>query len=94
MLNELGRKLSDEFGSGAWVKAHADEVRDEVAGMSPYDVQQFCFDYVTEDRLSEEELGRAKDVAFANGMEIYHVLRVTAFELRDELLSPQRIENL
>ena len=93
-LNELGRKLSDEFGSAAWAEAHAAEahaelVSDDMTDMMPYDVQEFCFGYVTKDRLSEEELQRAKEVAFNNGLLVSHVLRVTAFELRDRLLTQE-----
>ena len=93
-LNDTGKNLSKAFDSAGWARSHVDHVRGEVAGMTPYDVQEFCFAYVTEDKFTEEELIRAKEVAFDNGMLVSHVLRVTAFELRDLLLSEKDVDGL
>ena len=55
-LNDLGRGISDAFGAKAWASAHADDVRGKAAGKSAYDIQQFCFDYVTENLLTKDEV--------------------------------------
>ena len=88
-LNETGRKMSEEFGAKAWAEAHADDFREQVADLHPYDVQGFCFDHVTEDILTEDELLKVKDVAYDNGTNMFDVLRVLAYELRDCLVGRQ-----
>ena len=89
-LNDLGRKLSKEFGGKAWAKAQADSIRDQVVGKQPYDVQEFCYGYVTEDKLTGDELKRAKDIAYGNGTPLWNVLHALAYELRDSLLASGR----
>ena len=88
-LNDFGLKISEEFSAKAWAKAYAeaDDVRQQVVDKSPYDVQEFCFDHVTEDILTKDELQKAKDIAYDNGTILSNVLRVLAFELRGRLLT-------
>ena len=93
-LNELGKKVSNEFGAKDWASRHVDLVRDKVVGMEAYDVREFCFNFVTEDRFTEAELKQAKNVAYDNGLVIQNVLRVTSFELRDLLLTPDQVNSL
>ena len=91
-LNDFGREISNAFGAKAWAEAHKSDVREKVVGKSAYDIQQFCFDYVTRDTLTKEELQRAKDITYDNGTIISHVLRVLAYELRDCLLMQEGID--
>ena len=93
-LNDFGQKISSAFGAKEWANARAGALHGQMAGKQPYDVQQFCFDYVTEDILSEDELKRAKDIAYDNGTIISNVLRVLAFELRDCLLTREEVDTL
>ena len=89
VLNDLGSTISREFGAEAWAEAYADNVREQVAGKHPYDLQRFCFDHVTEDLLTEDELLKAKDIAYGNGTNMFNVLRVLAYELKCCLLDPE-----
>ena len=91
-LNDFGQEISQAFGAKAWAEAHMDDVREKVAGKSAYDIQQFCFDYVTENILTKDELQRAKSITFENGTILLNVLRVLAFELRDLLLTEGEVE--
>ena len=91
-LNELGRKISEDTKAKEWTHAHADTLHNQVTGKSAYDIQKFCFGYVTEEILGKVEVQKVKDVAFDNGISIYSVLRVMAFELRDCLLAQKDIE--
>ena len=90
-LNETGRAVSEEIGSKEWANAHAETVREQVAGMNPYDIQSFCVDHVTEDILSEVELEKAKAAAFKNGIDLSSVLLVMALDLRNHLLTPEEL---
>ena len=85
-LNDLGKKISEEVSAKEWVAAHVEEVRKLVEGMDPYQVQEFCHEWVTDERLSEEWLGRARQAAFDNSVQLLMVRGVFAFELRDALL--------
>ena len=89
VLNDLGSTISREFGAEAWAEAYADNVREQAAGKHPYDLQRFCFDHVTEDLLTEDELLKAKDIAYGNGTNMFNVLRVLAYELKCCLLDPE-----
>ena len=93
-LNDFGQEISQAFGAKAWAEAHMDDVREKVAGKSAYDIQQFCFDYVTENILTKDELQRAKSITFENGTILLNVLRVLAFELRDLLLTEGEVDAL
>ena len=46
------------------------------------------------DQFTEAELKQAKNVAYDNGLVIQNVLRVTSFELRDLLLTPDQVNSL
>ena len=56
--------------------------------MDNYQVQDFCYLWVTEDRLGEERLRVARSLAFKEGIHLAVVRRVIAIELRDALLGP------
>ena len=90
-LNELGRKISGEINAKDWALTLAKTLNNQVSGMSAYDIQEFCFGYVTEDTLGKAEVQKVKDVAFNHGVSIYTVLRVMALELRDCLLERENI---
>ena len=88
-LNEIGRKMSEEFGARAWAEAHVDDVWEQMADKHPYDIQMFCFNYITEDILTEDELLRVKDNAYYNDMDMFNSLRVLGYELRDCVIERQ-----
>ena len=88
-LNEIGRKMSEEFGARAWAEAHVDDVWEQMADKHPYDIQMFCFNYITEDILTEDEFLRVKDIAYYNDMDMFNSLRVLGYELRDCVIERQ-----
>ena len=92
-LNDFGRELSQAFGARAWAETHADDVREKVAGKPAYDIQQFCFGYVTENILNEDDLKRAKEITYNQGTILSNVLRVLAYELRDCLLEGEGVQH-
>ena len=90
-LNDLGRRVSAEVGAQEWVAEQVEQVRPQVAGMLPYDVQWFCYRWVTEERLPDDLLVKAKQSAYENGLVLREVLHVIALELRDELLKGHQV---
>lgn len=89
-LNDLGRKITEAVDAPAWAKRTAADLRERVEGKSPYDIQQFCFDYVNNEfRPDAEQDAVIKDCAFKNGVPVSGVLDVLAIELRDVLLEDQ-----
>ena len=93
-LTDLGKQVSKDADAKLWVAEHALDARKQTEGMSPYDVQQFCFSYVSMERFDEVQERKAKDAAFKNGLTISEVLRVVAIELRNELLSEAQISEI
>ena len=86
-LNDLGRRISDTLDLTEWVQATAAQIKDQVAGKSAYDIQQFCFDYVRNKlELDAEQDAKIKSCAFENGLTLASVRDVLAIELRDVLL--------
>ena len=94
-LNDLGEKVSSQAGGKDWAVDHAEDVRKDTAGMSPYDIQEHCFEYVKdESRFDAEQMEKIKAAAFKNGMKTDMVLRVLAVELRDQLLSEDQLAQM
>jgi len=90
-LTDLGKKVSEEIQASDWAKKVAPAVLVRVANKHPYEVQEFCLEYVNgEDVLSEEMQQKVKTSAYGNGIAKEQVLRVLAVELRDQLLPEQR----
>ncbi len=89
-LNELGEKISGTLDAAAWARREAGDLRPRVATKSPYDIQQFCFQYVSDEFKPDKEFDAAiKDCAFRHGASVGGVLDVLAIELRDILLGDQ-----
>ena len=76
-----------------WAKQAATDLIVQVTKTDPYDIQEFCLDYVrTESFLTEEMDGKIKSSAYENGITKGEVLRVLAVELRDELFRKLGVE--
>ena len=84
-LTDLGKKVSEEIQASDWAKETAPAVAFEVTGKHPYEVQEFCLEYVKKEDILSEEM-QVKTSAFENGIQKEQVLRVLAVELRDNLL--------
>lgn len=86
-LTDLGKKVSEEIQASEWAKKIASAIALEVAGRHPYEVQEFCLEYVKKENILTEDMqNRVKTSAFENGIKKEQVLRVLAIRLRDELL--------
>ncbi len=86
-LTDLGRSISDRLKASEWAKETAPSIIDEVTGKHPYEIQNFCLDYVTTDiQLTPSMDQQIKSCAYENGITKRQVLEVLAIELRDELI--------
>ena len=86
-LTELGQSISDRLKASEWAKQTAPNVIDDVTGKHPYEIQNFCLDYVRRDiRLTPNMDEEVKSCAYDNGITKRQVLEVLAIELRDELI--------
>ena len=86
-LTDTGREVSEVLRVVDWARHQAKYLQSEIAGMSDYEVQQFCFDFITTRYEPAMKQNRAiNDVAYAQGLTREQVLKVFALELRDTLL--------
>ncbi len=89
-LSEIGRKVSEDLNLPAMAKVIAMSVKPEVKGKLPYDIQEFCFDYIRKKyKLSATDETRIKEWAYKNGIDHDDVLDALAIVLRDELLKTE-----
>ena len=90
-LTGLGEKVSEEIQASEWAKQIAPALLVRIANKHPYEVQEFCLEYVKgEDVLPEDMQEKVKTSAYQNGIEKEQVLRVLAVELRDQLLPEEK----
>lgn len=91
-LTDLGQKISTEIGATELARELAVEIRERVAGMDEYDLQETCLDFLENDYEPTPEMDSLiKKAAFDNGLKRHQVLRVIGLELRD-LLSTRSSE--
>ena len=86
-LTDFGRTLSTDIGGHAWAQDRATKVVDNVRGKQPYEVQEYCFEYVgNESNYTDDFLQKMRSCAYNNGTDLKAVKRVLGVELRDALL--------
>ena len=86
-LTELGRSISDELHARDWVERIAPSLTERVKGKRPFEIQNFCFDYVRDEfEPDAAQLVRLQESAYDNAIDLDGVLDVFAIELRDRLL--------
>lgn len=86
-LTDLGRSVADDLDVGKWVEQVAPSLIARVKGKPPFEVQNFCFDYVKDEfEPDEKQLRKLQMCAYENGIDLDAVLDVLAVELRDRLL--------
>ena len=86
-LTELGEKISDELQAQPWAEATAVEFADRVKDKQPYEIQEFCFEYVKQQFSPDGDLDvKIGASAYENGIKRDEVLNVLAIELRDALI--------
>ena len=54
-LTEMGEEIAAELNSREWVKEIAPTILEDVTGKHPYEIQEFCFQYMRKAPLSEEQ---------------------------------------
>ena len=82
-LSDLGRNITETLGGQAWAQHTAAIVRKQVVGQPEYEVQEFCFDYVSRFDPDQELDTLIKACAYEYGIDRDAVLSVLAIELRD-----------
>lgn len=90
-LTELGQSVSEIIDASNWAEERANELTDEVAGMSAYDIQSHAFQYAKKYRYEEDMDARIKQCAFEKGIDRDDVIDVLGIKLRDRLLSLHRL---
>lgn len=91
-LSELGSKIAEEIQIDTWVSEWAESLLERVKNKSPYEIQEFCFQYAQEEFPAElkKEPNSIYDqlelAAFQNGLQLTHILEVVGVVLRDKVL--------
>ena len=86
-LNDLGKAVSKEIAARTWADRLIPTVAKRLEGNEAFEIQDFCFLYVTDLEYSEEEARAIKKSAYDNAISVEQVRRVLAIELRDKLLA-------
>ena len=85
-LTEFGEKIAKQINAEEWSVQLASKVATAVEGKTPYEIQQFCLNYVQELEISSEQHEVLYNCAYENGMDVKTVRRVLGIVLRDKLL--------
>lgn len=88
-LTDLGKAISDELAAIKWAEQITPHLLKEVLGKHPYEIQEFCLEYVKNPTIltTPEDLNKkVQNCAYKHGITKNEVLRVLAVELRDEML--------
>ena len=95
-LNEFGDKIAASLKAQEWAAQAAQMVVTEVAGMQPFEIDDFSVKYVNE-RLDAQLRQRVAQCAYEFGTDRDSVQLVLRVVLRDELLKrvghPDRVEH-
>ncbi len=90
-LSETGQRVSADLDLPGMARKIAVSVKPEIKGKLPYDIQEFCFNYIREKyEFSTNDEVRMKQWAFENGIGHDNVLDALAIVLRDELLDLEK----
>ena len=86
-LTDLGRSISETLSAREWAEKTASAIADRAQDKQPYEIQEFCFDYIKKEFSPAAELEtRIGMCAYENGIDRDEVLNVLAIELRDVLM--------
>lgn len=85
-LTDFGRVLAEDLGADAWADATAPGLMEQVRDKEPFEVDDFCENYVASD-LDAAMRRRVAVTAFDHGMSRDRVAPVLRVVLRDKLLS-------
>ena len=84
-LTDTGRSVAERLDAHEWARKLAPKLLDEVAGLEPFQIDQFSERYA-ERRLSDEMTTRVAKYVYESGRVRARVLSVLHIVLRDELL--------
>ena len=85
-LTPRGKKMTAVLSGRAWAEQESVKLVDQVEGMTPYQIQHSCFNYVRKYEPSAELNDLVEACAYEHGTSKRDVIRVLAIELRDVLL--------
>ncbi len=85
-LNDLGNKIAREINAQQWAEQIFPNLEKDVSDKSPYEIQEFCFQYAQELPPTPEQKLALHTAAYENGVDTSTVRRVLAIVLRDKLL--------
>lgn len=85
-LTKFGREIAEEIGAREWATGLVTNLKPHVERKSPYQVQDFCFDFVkSELELTPQQTVKVESSAFRHGVKREKILEVLVIELRDAL---------
>ena len=89
-LTDLGKEIAEEIHAEEWAGKLAPLLGKKVKGQEPYQIQDFCYQYVlspNELNLDPEMMIEVRKCSYEKGVKEEEVLKVLWVVLRDELLS-------
>ena len=94
-LTERGDAIAAELDATSWAQQTAPCVRDQVEGKRPYEIQEFCLEYLDSEefRPSDEFTVAIRTCAYDHGLDEDQVRFVLAIVLRDELLTTATVHS-
>ena len=87
-LTEIGESISEILDAKVWAEKTAPDIAPHFKGKPPYDVQEFCMDFVRRElNPTEDFVEKMKFCAYENTLPMSQVEDVLAVELRDAILT-------
>ena len=84
-LNDLGRRIANGLEAGQWAAGLAPKLVPDVAGLRPFEIDNFCSEYVN-NNLGDDWSERLAAAAYEHGVDRDTVRSVLWIVLRDELI--------
>ena len=92
-LTDLGRAISGELDADKWAEERVARLKDELQGKSPYEIQEFCFEFAKGNTEYDPILVTNMQTSASNhSLEVDHVKRVFGVALRDALMKSLGLE--
>ena len=93
-LTDLGKSISEDLDAKEWAKDIVPSLQDQVKGMLPFELQDWCMNYVkNEFQPDASQTLRLNMAAYNNALDLDAVLDVLALEMRDLMLKLFEIPN-
>jgi len=97
-LSEYGKTLAKELSMEDYISRNWEIISKYIEAnsesMNPYDIQQFCFNFVlakTDEVLSREGYEKVKSKAFILGIAVFDLLQAAAVIIRDRFFEEHKI---